>query len=269
MENWAKMGLRFAITIKQNRLMCEICLNLTIKTPKKSQWPRAGVFIINFHKISFFCFHPAEKSYYSENSRKFISFYFSFRLSFVFFLYIIIFWPIDRFSFVSCMVKKLLLPLSASFFFNKKKGKEIQNMFRKLAINRGEETISSVKFSYWEMKQISLYFNIIWLTCSLNLNVHHYLSDFFYIMILPNRSRMFENRTFWSSRLCRTFAIPSYFVTPRMLELKIAWLHPLFPLCYTFLHFSSSEAVILRCSVAKVFLKTSPNPLENRSATLL
>ena len=85
MENWAKMGLRFAITIKQNRLMCEICLNLTIKTPKKSQWPRAGVFIINFHKISFFCFHPAEKSYYSENSRKFISFYFSFRLSFVFF----------------------------------------------------------------------------------------------------------------------------------------------------------------------------------------
>ena len=37
MENWAKMGLRFAITIKQNRLMCEICLNLTIKTPKKSQ----------------------------------------------------------------------------------------------------------------------------------------------------------------------------------------------------------------------------------------
>ena len=87
------------------------------------------------------------------------TFHFVFLLCF--FLYIIIFWPIDRFSFVSCMVKKLLLPLSASFFFNKKKGKEIQNMFRKLAINRGEETISSVKFSYWEMKQISLYFNII------------------------------------------------------------------------------------------------------------
>ena len=65
----------------------------------------------------------------------------------------------------------------------------MQNMFRKLAINRGEETISSAKFSYWEMKQISLYFNIIWLTCSLNLNVHHYLSDFFYIMILTKIER--------------------------------------------------------------------------------
>ena len=35
----------------------------------------------------------------------------------------------------------------------------MQNMFRKVIVYKGEETISC-KLSQWEMKQISLYFNI-------------------------------------------------------------------------------------------------------------
>ena len=33
------------------RKMCEICSKLTIKTPKWRQWPRSGVFIVNFEQI--------------------------------------------------------------------------------------------------------------------------------------------------------------------------------------------------------------------------
>ena len=31
---------------------CEICSKLTIKTPKRRQWRRSGVFILNFEHIS-------------------------------------------------------------------------------------------------------------------------------------------------------------------------------------------------------------------------
>ena len=34
------------------RTICEICSKLTIKTPKWRQWPRSGVFIVNFEQIS-------------------------------------------------------------------------------------------------------------------------------------------------------------------------------------------------------------------------
>ena len=47
--------------IKPLRRRCEIYSKLTIKTPERSQWPRSGVFIVNFKHIShifsqcFFC----------------------------------------------------------------------------------------------------------------------------------------------------------------------------------------------------------------------
>ena len=34
---------------------CEICSKLTIKTPKRRQWCRFGVFIVNFEHISHPC----------------------------------------------------------------------------------------------------------------------------------------------------------------------------------------------------------------------
>ena len=34
---------------------CEICSKLTIKTPKRRQWHRFGVFIVNFEHISHLC----------------------------------------------------------------------------------------------------------------------------------------------------------------------------------------------------------------------
>ena len=34
---------------------CEICSKLTIKTPKRSQWRRFAVFIVNFEHISHLC----------------------------------------------------------------------------------------------------------------------------------------------------------------------------------------------------------------------
>ena len=37
---------------RNTRTRCEICLELTIKTPKRSQWCRSGVFIVNFEHIS-------------------------------------------------------------------------------------------------------------------------------------------------------------------------------------------------------------------------
>ena len=37
---------------RNSRTRCEICLKLTIKTPERRQWPRSGVFIVNFEYIS-------------------------------------------------------------------------------------------------------------------------------------------------------------------------------------------------------------------------
>ena len=34
-----------------NRTKCEICLKLTMKIPERRQWPRSGVFIVNFEHI--------------------------------------------------------------------------------------------------------------------------------------------------------------------------------------------------------------------------
>ena len=39
-------------TVEQTRTKCEICSKLTIKTPERGQWPRSGVFIVNFYHIS-------------------------------------------------------------------------------------------------------------------------------------------------------------------------------------------------------------------------
>ena len=42
---------RFGIFI----VSCEICLKLTTKTPKRRQWRRFGLFIVNFEHISHLC----------------------------------------------------------------------------------------------------------------------------------------------------------------------------------------------------------------------
>ena len=43
---------------KNTRTKCEICSNLTIKTPKRRHWRRSKVFIVNFEDIPtlFYCF---------------------------------------------------------------------------------------------------------------------------------------------------------------------------------------------------------------------
>ena len=37
---------------RNTKTRCEICLNLTIKTPERSHWRRSSVFIVNFEHIS-------------------------------------------------------------------------------------------------------------------------------------------------------------------------------------------------------------------------
>ena len=37
---------------RNTRLRCEICSNLTIKSPERHQWRFSGVFIVNFEHIS-------------------------------------------------------------------------------------------------------------------------------------------------------------------------------------------------------------------------
>ena len=43
------------LTIKTLEQRCEICSKLTIKTPKRCQWHRFVVFIVNFGHISHLC----------------------------------------------------------------------------------------------------------------------------------------------------------------------------------------------------------------------
>ena len=42
----------FKFNKRNTRKRCEICLKLTIKTPKRCHWRRSGVFIVNFEHIS-------------------------------------------------------------------------------------------------------------------------------------------------------------------------------------------------------------------------
>ena len=42
------------VSNRNTRTRCEICSKLTIKTPERSHWCRAGVFIVNFEHISHF-----------------------------------------------------------------------------------------------------------------------------------------------------------------------------------------------------------------------
>ena len=42
----------FKVNNKNTRKGCELCLELTIKTPERSQARRFGVFIVNFEYIS-------------------------------------------------------------------------------------------------------------------------------------------------------------------------------------------------------------------------
>ena len=37
---------------RNTKTRCEICSELTIKTPERHQWPCSGVFIVNFEDIS-------------------------------------------------------------------------------------------------------------------------------------------------------------------------------------------------------------------------
>ena len=43
------------LTIETVEQRCEICSKLTINKPKRRQWRRFGVFIVNFEHISHFC----------------------------------------------------------------------------------------------------------------------------------------------------------------------------------------------------------------------
>ena len=49
----------FKVSNKNARKWCEICLKLTIKTPKRRHWHLFGVFVVNFEPIShlFYCLH--------------------------------------------------------------------------------------------------------------------------------------------------------------------------------------------------------------------
>ena len=40
------------VNIRNTRIKCEICSNLTIKTPERRHWRRSGIFIVNFEHIS-------------------------------------------------------------------------------------------------------------------------------------------------------------------------------------------------------------------------
>ena len=40
------------LKVNRRNTRCEICSKLTIKTPKRRQWRRSGVFILNFEHIS-------------------------------------------------------------------------------------------------------------------------------------------------------------------------------------------------------------------------
>ena len=42
------------VSNRNSRIRCEIYSELTIKTPEQRQWPRSGVFIVNFEHISHF-----------------------------------------------------------------------------------------------------------------------------------------------------------------------------------------------------------------------
>ena len=42
----------FKVNNRNTRTSCEICSKLTINTPKRRQWRRSGVFIVNFEHIS-------------------------------------------------------------------------------------------------------------------------------------------------------------------------------------------------------------------------
>ena len=42
----------FKVSNRNTRKMCEICLQLTMKTPERRNWRRSGVFIVNFEHIS-------------------------------------------------------------------------------------------------------------------------------------------------------------------------------------------------------------------------
>ena len=44
------------LTINTLEQICEICSKLTIKTPKRRQWRRFGVFMVNVEHISPLCF---------------------------------------------------------------------------------------------------------------------------------------------------------------------------------------------------------------------
>ena len=43
----------FKVYNKNTRTRCEICSELTIKTPERRQWRHSGVFIVNFEHISY------------------------------------------------------------------------------------------------------------------------------------------------------------------------------------------------------------------------
>ena len=44
-----------SLTVETLEKRCEICSKLTIKTPKRRQWCRFGVFIVSFEHISHLC----------------------------------------------------------------------------------------------------------------------------------------------------------------------------------------------------------------------
>ena len=47
------MGIyQLKVNNRNTRSRCEICSELTIKTPERDDWRRSGIFIVNFEHIS-------------------------------------------------------------------------------------------------------------------------------------------------------------------------------------------------------------------------
>ena len=51
---WQAGNYMFKVNGRNTRTRCEICSELTIKTPERGQWHRSGVFIVNFEHTSHF-----------------------------------------------------------------------------------------------------------------------------------------------------------------------------------------------------------------------
>ena len=58
----------FKVNDRNTRTRCEICSNLTIKTPEQRHWHRSDVFILNFEHNSIVNFEEVNASWVLKTS---------------------------------------------------------------------------------------------------------------------------------------------------------------------------------------------------------